>query len=48
MSDTGITKSMIDSCFNHIQDDLKHNYKVFTTKYVLSPLKKIRYGLCIC
>lgn len=28
MSDTGITKSMIDSCFNHIQDDLKHNYKV--------------------
>ena len=29
MSDTGITRSLIDRCFDHIQKDLKHSYKVF-------------------
>ncbi|XP_065649269.1 kinesin-like protein KIF3A isoform X5 [Hydra vulgaris] len=28
MSDTGITRSLIDRCFEHIQKDLKHSYKV--------------------
>lgn len=28
MSDNGVTKSLIDQCFQRIQDDIKHSYKV--------------------
>lgn len=36
MSDNGVTKNLIDQCFQRIQDDIKHSYKVLKDDIKLS------------
>ena len=44
MSDDGITKTLIDKCFEKIYDDTKHNYKVSeTTPFIFIFLFIITY-----